>query len=102
MRTDVFGWFENASEITSHDPGRKGVCAVCAIQIGQGKVKTISLIPDAIKIRSYFFRTHSNCWNSISEDERCLIESSLIDEIIKNHTEDSLEMVHPKFNESNP
>lgn len=81
MRKDVFGWFDGRSELPAHDPGRSGLCAVCATEIGQGKCKTISLMPADQKMRSYFFRTHSKCWELISEEEQGTIESSLIDEI---------------------
>lgn len=81
MRTDVFGWFDDISENPAHDPGRDGLCAVCATKIGKEICNTISLMPDEIRDKSYFFRVHSLCWGSITELEKNFIESSLIDEI---------------------
>ena len=32
-----------------------------------------------LRDRSYFFRAHKNCWELATQDEKTLIESSVID-----------------------
>jgi guanylate kinase len=38
-------------------------------------------MPEERNGKSYFFRSHKECWESLSDHEKWLIESSLIDEV---------------------
>ena len=79
IRKDIFGWFDNTSDTPAHDPGMNGLCPVCSKTL-ERPVKTISLMLDGDD-KSYFFRVHKQCWEGLSEHEKWLIESSLIDAI---------------------
>jgi len=83
MRSDVFGYFDTDSNVPTHDPGIGGICPVCSKKLST-PVKTISLIPDKIRTRSYFFRVHARCWDETSEEDQGKIESSLIDCVCQN------------------
>lgn len=78
LRSDVFGHFDDPySDVPAHDPGMGGKCAACG-QILERPVKTISLMPYKHD-RSYFFRVHKCCWESLSEQDQDEIESVVID-----------------------
>ena len=68
-RKDIFGFFDDNSDTPTHDPGFNAICPVCAKVLSR-PVKTISLIPDKIRTRSYFFRVHKSCWDGIDEVEK--------------------------------
>lgn len=96
VRTDVFGWFGDASQTEpEHDPGFDAPCPICIHAVGRHSVdspiKTISLmVEDPAKRRnSFFFRVHKRCWEMVSNHERNMVESSLIDHIV-----DADKMVH--------
>jgi len=87
MRKDIFGYYDEPTQTKpAHDPGPDGLCPVCCSLVGKhsidNPVKTISLAVEDLKrrTRSFFFRTHRNCWDSTSPHNRMLIESSVIDE----------------------
>lgn len=78
MRTDVFGWFDKPeNEQPTHDPGLAAICPICGKQL-EKPIKTISLMKQGDS-KSYFYRTHKTCYDNLSEEEICQIESSLID-----------------------
>lgn len=79
-RSDVFGYFDDQSDTPKHDPGMSAICPVCAAKL-ERPVVTISLMPDKIRTRSYFFRAHKKCWDECEDAEKSNIESSLIDAI---------------------
>lgn len=82
INAQYIGWFTDTGETPEHDPKEKGLCPVCAKLVGrhslENPLKTISLMK-AGDSRSFFFRAHKHCWESISEDEQNAIESSIID-----------------------
>lgn len=82
INAQYIGWFADAGEVPEHDPKEKGLCPVCAKQVGkhnaENPLKTISIMKIGDN-RSFFFRTHKFCWQSIDEDEQNAIESSIID-----------------------
>lgn len=76
----IYGFFAAADQtVPSFDPGLAVSCPVC-LQTLRRPVKTISLMKEGDE-RSFFFRAHSECWQSASEDEREQIETALIDRI---------------------
>ncbi len=86
IREDVFGWFDSPEQTTpAHDPGPQGLCPVCCHPAGKhginNPIKTISIAVEDPKLRnrSYFFRTHKNCWGTATPHEKTLIESAVID-----------------------
>lgn len=82
VRRDVFGYFDSPEQtVPAYDPGLQAPCVVCTQSLLGKPVVTVSLMPDAIRQRSYFFRAHKECWNGISPQEQSAIESSLIDAI---------------------
>lgn len=85
-RPDIYGYFDSPSQTTpAHDPGETGLCPVCVSPVGKhgpsNRLQTISMCLEApeLRDRSWFFRTHKNCWENATERERGLIESACID-----------------------
>jgi hypothetical protein len=80
--SQYIGWFADTGQTPEHDPKEYGLCPVCSRQVGrhsaENPLKTISImkVEDS---RSFFFRTHKLCWESIDQDEQNAIESSIID-----------------------
>jgi hypothetical protein len=110
-RVDVFGWFGDAAQTEpEHDPGPDAPCPICGHSVGRhsldNPIKTISLmVEDPAKRRnSFFFRAHKRCWEMVSDHERSMVESSLIDHIVdadkmvapEHHFRDAAQMV-PRF-----
>lgn len=98
VRADVFGWFGDAAQTEpEHDPGFDALCPICIHPVGRhsedNPIKTISLmVEDPSKRRnSFFFRAHKRCWEMVSDHERRMVESSLIDHIV-----DADKMVAPE------
>lgn len=60
------GWFDYGSQIPTHDPLYDGPCLVCGIPLCP-PVKTISILPIEVTgpERSYFYRAHSCCVDSL-------------------------------------
>lgn len=79
IRKDIFGWFDNLSDNPAHDPGLEGICLVCAKKLSK-PVKTISLIKEGDN-RSFFYRTHKDCYESLEKEDITNLESSLIDNL---------------------
>lgn len=81
IREDVFGWFDSPlSETPDHDPGMDGICPVCGNKLSV-PVKTISIAP-VNGNRSYFYRTHKECYDGLSDTEIMHLDSSLIDNVL--------------------
>ena len=82
INTQYIGWFADAGETPEYDPKEKGSCPVCAKIVGrhslENPLKTISIMKVGDS-RSFFFRTHKPCWESVDENEQNTIESSIID-----------------------
>lgn len=79
MRKDIFGWFDSGNaEVPAHDPGLGTICLICGEGL-RNPIKTISLMKDGDD-KSYFYRTHKYCYENLSSDEVCKLESSLIDQ----------------------
>jgi hypothetical protein len=79
LRPDVFGYYDDpCSDTPAHDPGMDGKCAACGKALDR-PVVTIS-VARLKGDRSYFFRSHKACWESLSEEDQGLIESVAIDD----------------------
>lgn len=76
---EYIGWFESPDQATpAYDPGvGSGKCLVCAKTLF-APVLTTSLMREG-STRSYFYRTHRNCYDSASESEILNLESAIID-----------------------
>lgn len=80
IRKDIFGYFESAlDEKPTHDPGLETICPICAKNL-ERPVKTISLMKDGDN-KSYFYRTHKDCYEQANNETITEIESSLIGNI---------------------
>lgn len=79
MRIDIFGWFSDTGIIPEHDPGLGVNCIFCGKKLSS-PIKTISLMKDGDN-KSYFYRSHKDCYEQLSNNEITEIESSLIDNI---------------------
>jgi hypothetical protein len=90
VRDDIFGWFGDAAQTEpEHDPGFDAPCPICIHPVGRHSVdnpiKTISLMVEdpAQRRNSFFFRAHKRCWEMVSDHERSMVESSLIDHVVE-------------------
>lgn len=82
----MFGYFDVPEQTTpSHDPGMGANCLLCN-NVLSPPVKTISLMLDG-DTRSYFYRTHADCYDRASVDEIQTVESGLIDAIARTKTD---------------
>ncbi len=72
------GFFADSSSAPDYDPGLDCRCIVCDIGLRWSPIKTICVAPVGGN-RSYFFRVHRACWETISESDKSDIESSIID-----------------------
>ncbi len=73
----LIGYFEDFSDTPKYDPGLDVNCLICMKPLSL-PLKTIS-VTKIKDLRSYFFRVHKNCWESLSEKEQKNYESSIID-----------------------
>lgn len=85
---DFVGWFDHVDQTTpEHDPGPEAPCPGCVRPVGrhsqENPLKTISVmaIAPGMPRSSFFFRTHKKCWEDLSDRERSLVESSVIDRV---------------------
>ena len=76
----IFGYFDSAEQSEpAYDPGLETLCPCCLSPVGDGSgITTISLLAEE-DVRSFFFRAHKGCWQRASDEEKSVIESSLID-----------------------
>lgn len=80
IRKDIFGYYDSPLDgIATHDPGLETNCPICGNQL-EMPVTTVSLMKEGDN-KSYFYRTHKNCYHSLPEAEINKIESSLIDNL---------------------
>jgi len=79
IRSDIFGWFDNSDqEKPAHDPGLETICPICAKKLSR-PLMTISLMSEANRDKSYFYRVHKNCYDDLTTEEEISLDSSLID-----------------------
>lgn len=81
----IYGYFDNAAQLTpAYDPGLNVVCPICAVTVSE-PLKTISLMvptkdghwPE----RSYFYRTHKDCYDRLDGAGKTRVDGLLIDAI---------------------
>lgn len=76
----IFGYYDNPTQTEpAYDPGVEGtLCPYCLIELNHLDIRSYSLmVPGDSK--SFFYRVHRSCDELVTEDERQIIESSLID-----------------------
>lgn len=77
---NIWGWFDNKSDIPAHDPGISNTwCPFCYIGLDM-PLKTISVMGyyDGAD-RSYFYRAHKACYENASPESITRLESEVID-----------------------
>jgi hypothetical protein len=78
-----YGYFDDPSQQEpAYDPGLKINCPICETPLNYpaNKVKTICLMPyQAGSTRSYFYRTHKDCFDALSPEEQTNLDSQIID-----------------------
>lgn len=80
MTNKLFGYFDSAvSDKATYDPGLGVDCLFCSKPLSK-PMKTTSIMKDGDS-KSYFYRTHKDCYDSASEEDITLYESSLIDSL---------------------
>lgn len=77
--TLIFWYFEWNTSVPTYDPWLDAPCIFCWGKLPYQK-KTISIIKPWDS-RSYFYRCCKDCYDSRTEEETNLYESSLIDKI---------------------
>jgi hypothetical protein len=74
-----FGYYENDEQTKpSYDPGLEIECIICGKKLSE-PIKTVSLMPYYNRVSSYFYRTHKECYENLSAEEICKIDSLIID-----------------------
>lgn len=75
-----YGYFTNATDETpAYDPGLNVPCPICHTLLSM-PVKSISLMAVGDS-RSYFYRTHKQCYENLSEQEVSDLDGLIIDHI---------------------
>ena len=80
MADSIFGYYTSADQdprSPTYDPGLAVPCPICLRQLA-APLKTVSLMKIGDN-RAFFFRAHKGCWDEASEEDRRLVESSLMD-----------------------
>lgn len=73
-----FGYFTNANqEVPEYDPGLNVDCPICE-KLLAAPMKTISVLLEGDD-RSFFYRTHKTCYESLTEDEQTKLDSLVVD-----------------------
>lgn len=76
-----YGYFSGAGETNpTYDPGLHVECPICHNLLSNPLI-TISLMNFANEEdpRSYFYRTHKNCYDSLTEREKSEMDSIILD-----------------------
>jgi hypothetical protein len=74
----IFGYFDGPGDTPAFDPGISVPCPHCLLPLVTKPRRAISLLIPGDS-RCYFYRTHAECDDSASDEDRQQIESSLID-----------------------
>lgn len=74
----LIGYFDSPTAGPAYDPGKDCPCVVCMAALCP-PMTTISLMADGVRDKSFFFRVHNKCWDSLTEEEQGQFESSVID-----------------------
>lgn len=89
----IYGYYTSAEQQQpEYDPGLCAACPICGNTLNAVDVRTISLmVPEqmysegarlfAYGDRSYFYRVHRSCHESLTEAERSRVDGLLIDAI---------------------
>lgn len=73
-----FGYFDDVDqEYPAYDPGLSINCPICE-RLLSAPMKTISVMLEGDS-RSYFYRTHKACYESLSEEEATALDSQIVD-----------------------
>lgn len=74
----LLGYFDHPSQETpAFDPGLNVICPFCARDL-ERPMMTISLMDDARRERSLFYRSHKACYEESTDREITLIEETLL------------------------
>lgn len=73
----LIGYFEDFSNTPKYDPGLDVGCLICMKPLSP-PVRTVSVMKMKA-LKSYFFRTHKSCWESLNEKEQKMYEASIIE-----------------------
>ena len=75
-----YGYFTDAAQTQpAFDPGLEVPCPVCGEHLSP-PLKTISLMLEG-DARSYFYRTHKSCYESLGMERRGALDGLLVDAI---------------------
>ena len=75
---NLIGYFDAKHHaIPAYDPGLNVPCLICQKELSRPMI-TVSLMREN-DTKSYFYRTHKECYRNIWEEEKTLIDESIID-----------------------
>jgi hypothetical protein len=78
----VYGYFESPlSDVPDYDPGLDVDCPVCYQRLSR-PIKTISVMADGDR-KSYFYRTHKACYESLTPENETELDSFIIDMVYR-------------------
>ena len=78
------GYYEGKeAKIPTYDPGLDTECPVCFKKLTEDNLRTIGFLSEKAykQNRSYFYRVHKSCHESLNEDQQNLLDSSFVDNL---------------------
>jgi hypothetical protein len=91
IRKSIYGYFDSPDQtVPVYDPGLDVPCPVCMWPVGghtpDHPIMTISVMVESDDrfprdARSYFYRIHKSCYEAISEEQRSMLDSVIVDAV---------------------
>lgn len=81
IHNKLFGYFTDFSNTPEYDPGLECECIICFEKLSKPMITCSLMGLDINDGRSYFYRAHKECYNSLTKEEITEIDSSLIDNL---------------------
>lgn len=84
----IFGYFDQPNQsIPAYDPGPSAICPGCQLALDYPfkKVNTFSLMVPGDN-RSYFYRVHKDCLESMSDEDISLVEETIVSAVYTSHS----------------
>ena len=80
--TSIYGYYDDATQTDpTYDPGLGADCPVCHLSLTP-PIVTISLMVPGDS-RSYFYRLHRYCQNTLTREQETDIDSVIVDAVVR-------------------
>lgn len=78
----IYGYFDDPAQVEpAYDPGLDADCPACNLPLSRPMVATSLMVPG--DSRSYFWRAHKACYESLTPEQVTDIDSVLIDAVAR-------------------